>query len=438
MRPVSCPATVTVRRPAAWSNGRRRPNGSEPALSGDLRRGVERALAILGAGFTGHPKNEALREALRSGSLTPTGLHEQLLRVVYRLIFLFVAEDRTLDGSSLLHPPDDSATAQIARERYAEHYGTARLRRLAGRIKGSRHIDLWRQFRSLVGPLSGDRRSAAARRHLALPALGSFLWDPASTAALNDTELTNYDFLEALRHLAYTRQDKMLRPVDYHNLGAEELGGVYESLLALTPQVNGGGGHFSFAEFTGNRRKTSGSYYTPDALVQCLLDSALDPVVEAAVTNKTGVEAGLPEPNRRSSTSRYAMASRPPWGQATSEDLSEPRTVWPVHLARIRAYAAGESEPSPLLYQRALRDVIGRCLYGVDVNPMAAELCRVGLWLEALEPGKPLSFLDRHIRVGNSLLGATPELIEAGPLSDVRTRRSTRMATRCRVQADPG
>ena len=371
---------------------------------GALRRGVERALAILGAGFTGHPKNEALREALRSGSLTPTGLHEQLLRVVYRLIFLFVAEDRTLDGRSLLHPPDDSATARIARERYAEHYGTARLRRLAGRIKGSRHVDLWRQFRSLVGRLSGDRRSAVARRHLALPALGSFLWDPASTAALNDTELTNYDFLDALRHLSYTRQDKMLRPVDYHNLGAEELGGVYESLLALTPQVNGGGGHFSFAEFTGNRRKTSGSYYTPDALVQCLLDSALDPVVEAAVTNKTGVEAEqaildlkVCDPAVGSGHFLVGAAHR----------LAR-------HMARVRAYADGESEPSPLLYQRALRDVIGRCLYGVDVNPMAAELCRVGLWLEALEPGKPLSFLDRHIRVGNSLLGATPELIEAG------------------------
>jgi hypothetical protein len=66
------------------------------------------------------------------------------------------------------------------------------------------------------------------------------------------------------------------------------------------------------------------------------------------------------------------------------------------------------------LYQHALRDVIGRCLYGVDINPMAAELCRVSLWLEALEPGRPLSFLDHHIRVGNSLLGATPELITAG------------------------
>ena len=373
---------------------------------GDLRGGVERALAILGAGFTGHSRNAALREALRSGTLTPTGLHEQLLRVVYRLIFLFVAEDRTLDGRSLLHPPDDSGAARTARERYAAHYGTARLRRLAGRIKGSRHGDLWRQFRALTGPLSGDPGAGAAvmRRLLALPELGSLLWDPASTAALNAAELTNYDFLEALRHLAFTRQDKVLRPVDYHSLGAEELGGVYESLLALTPQVNGGGGHFSFAEFAGNRRKASGSYYTPDALVQCLLDSALDPVVEAAVRGKSGAEADraildlkVCDPAVGSGHFLVGAAHR----------LAR-------HLARIRAYAAGDSEPSPLLYQEALREVIGRCLYGVDVNPMAAELCRVGLWLEALMPGKPLSFLDHHIRVGDSLLGATPALIEAG------------------------
>ena len=93
--------------------------------------------------------------------------------------------------------------------------------------------------------------------------------------------MSNADFLEVLRQLAFTRQGKALRPVDYQNLGAEELGGVYESLLALTPRIEGGGARFTFAEFAGNERKTSGSYYTPDALVQCLLDSALDPVVEA-------------------------------------------------------------------------------------------------------------------------------------------------------------
>lgn len=371
---------------------------------GDLRGGVEKALQILGEGFTGHPKNTALRDGLRTGQVPLTDFHGQLLRVVYRLIFLFVAEDRTLDGQPLLHSHDDSDSARTARERFAEHYSTARLRELASKIKGSRHADLWRQFRLLVGALSGDEALSAAREHLALPTLGSFLWSLTSTATLNDAELTNHDLLEALRHLAFTRQGKVLRPVDYKNLGAEELGGVYESLLALTPQISADGARFTFAEFAGNERKTSGSYYTPDSLVQCLLDSALDPVVETAIKGKTGTAA------------EQALLSLKVCDPAVGSGhfLVGAAHRLARHLARVRALSQGESEPSPLLYQHALRDVIGRCLYGVDVNPMAAELCRVSLWLEALEPGKPLSFLDHHIRVGNSLLGATPELIAAG------------------------
>lgn len=81
------------------------------------------------------------------------------------------------------------------------------------------------------------------------------------------------------------------------------------------------------------------------------------------------------------------------------------------NLARART---GESEPSPEDYQHALRDVIGRCIYGVDVNPMAVELCKVSLWMEAIAPGRPLSFLDHHIQCGNSLLGTTPALLEQG------------------------
>jgi hypothetical protein len=370
----------------------------------DLRGSVERALQVLGEGFTSHPKNPALREALRSGTLPLADFHGQLLRVVYRLIFLFVAEDRTLEGQPLLHPRNDSEAARVARERYAAHYGTARLRDLAGKIKGSRHGDLWRQFQILVGALSGEPAFEGTRRTLSLPALGSFLWSPGSTANLSGAELTNHDFLEALRHLAFTRQGKVLRPVDYRNLGAEELGGVYESLLALTPQISADGARFTFAEFAGNERKTSGSYYTPGSLVQCLLDSALDPVVEEAIKGKAGAEAeqailGLKVCDPAVGSGHFLVGA--------AHRLAR-------HLARVRAQAQGESEPSPLLYQHALRDVIGRCLYGVDLNPMAAELCRVSLWLEALEPGKPLSFLDHHIRVGNSLLGTTPELIAGG------------------------
>jgi hypothetical protein len=304
----------------------------------------------------------------------------------------------------LLHPRDESDPARLARERYAVHYSTARLRELASKIKGSRHGDLWRQFQLLANALSGDKKSSNIRENLALPALGSFLWNPANTAALNDAELANHDFLGCLRNLGFTRQGKVLRPVDYQNLGAEELGGVYESLLGLTPQLSADGARFAFAEFAGSERKTSGSYYTPDSLVQCLLDSALDPVVEEAIKGKIGQEAEkaildlkICDPAVGSGHFLVGAAHR----------LAR-------HLARVRAHAQGESEPSPLLYQHALRNVIGHCLYGVDINPMAAELCRVSLWLEALEPGKPLSFLDHHIRVGNSLLGTTPELLTKG------------------------
>jgi hypothetical protein len=377
-----------------------------------LKGGVEKALEVLGQGFVGHPRNVSLRESLRSGTVSLTDLHSQLLRVVYRLIFLFVAEDRTLEGISLIHPPDESDRGRQGRERYAVHYSTARLRDLASRIRGSRHGDLWHQFNLLVGALSGKERFAAVREHLSLPSLGSFLWLPDSTGDLDapslagkdGAELSNADLLEAIRHLAFTRQGRILRPVDYRNLGSEELGGVYESLLALTPQISGDGSRFTFAELAGNERKTSGSYYTPDSLVQCLLDSALDPVVEEAIKDKSGIDA------------EKALLSLKVCDPAVGSGhfLVGAAHRLASHLARIRAVAHGESEPSPPVYQSALRDVIGHCLYGVDVSPMAAELCKVSLWLDALEPGKPLSFLDHHIRVGNSLLGAAPDFIVKG------------------------
>ena len=81
---------------------------------------------------------------------------------------------------------------------------------------------------------------------------------------------------------------------------------------------------------------------------------------------------------------------------------------------RIAAEETGESEPPDAVVRAALRRVVGRCIYGVDVNPMAAELAKVSLWIEAMEPGKPLSFLDQNIRVGNSLLGVTPALLADG------------------------
>lgn len=363
----------------------------------DLRVGVARAIEALGRGFIGHPRNDRLCEKLHTGSLSKEDYYRQLLRIVYRLLFLFVAEDR-----ELLHAPDASKEAC---DLYDTHYSTRRLRELALKMRGTKHADLWHAL-SLVFDALGKSEGCT---QLGLSGLGSFLWRASSTADLlgphqTNTEsvfITNDDLLQAVRALAYVEQDHVLRIVDYRNLGSEELGSVYESLLELHPVMDVDGKAFDLLTAAGNERKLTGSYYTPDSLVQCLLDSALDPVVEDRLEEKKGGEAekailNLKVCDPASGSGHFLIAA--------AHRLAR-------HLARVRT---GESEPSPEDYQHALRDVIGRCVYGVDINPMAVELCKVSLWMEALEPGKPLSFLDHHIQCGNSLLGTTPALLAKG------------------------
>ncbi|MDW8338779.1 MAG: N-6 DNA methylase, partial [Thermoleophilia bacterium] len=342
-----------------------------------MRDGVERAISTLGAGFLSHPANATLREALRTGELPAQDYYRELLRLVYRLLFLFVAEDR-----GLLLSPDASAEA---RERYERWYSTARLRQLASRRRGTRHGDLYAALRLVMAKLGDDEGCP----ELGLPALGSFLWSHEATPHLAQAELSNEHLLEAIRSLATLREGKVLRTVDYRNLGAEELGSVYESLLELRPELNADAGTFELRLAAGNERKTTGSYYTPANLISCLLDSALDPVLEEAA--RKGEEAILDlkvvDPACGSGHFLVAAAHR--------------------IAKRLASLRTGDAEPSPEATRQALRDVVSRCLYGVDVNPMAVELCKVALWIEALDPGRPLSFLDAHIRCGNSLLGTT-------------------------------
>ena len=233
---------------------------------------------------------------------------------------------------------------------------------------------------------------------LGLPVLGSYLWSDETLPDLMASDLSNADLLEAVRALGFTRRGKDLWRVDYRNLGSEELGSVYESLLELHPEVDAEAGHFSLSMAAGHERKTTGSYYTPHALVQSLLDTALDPVLEEAAKGPNPEAAILAlkvcDPATGSGHFLIAAAHR--------------------IARRLASVRTGDEEPAPEAMRKALRDVIGRCLYGVDVNPMAVELCKVSLWMEALEPGKPLSFLDAHIQCGNSLLGTTPDLMAKG------------------------
>ncbi|GAG09772.1 unnamed protein product, partial [marine sediment metagenome] len=234
-----------------------------------LRAGVQQAINVLGAGFLAHPANTGLRGKLKDGVLSIQDYYRQILRLVYRLLFLFVAEDR-----KLLYDP---ASPLPNRETYSDYYSTKRIRDLAQRRRGTKHADLYRCLRLVFEKL----REGCSE--LALPPLGSFLFSAEATPDLDDVDLANREVLAAIRHLACTVENNVLRPIDYRNLGPEELGSVYESLLEMHPQVNTDAATFRLEVAVGSERKTTGSFYTHSSLVQCLLDSALDPVLDEAV-----------------------------------------------------------------------------------------------------------------------------------------------------------
>lgn len=364
-----------------------------------LRDGVEKAIVTFGSGFLSNPANDWLRTALHNGSLSEREYHKALLRLIYRLLFLFVAEDR----GALLDP----TASREARERYDEYLSTERLRKLSRLRSGGAHPDLWRGQRMVLAAL-GDR----GMPQLGVPALGG-LFDPDRRAPEIDgaphrdlllgAEITNKNMLRAIRHLGWILvQGQRAQPIDYRHLGAEELGGVYESLLELVPRVDLDTRQFELVHLSGNERKTTGSYYTPPALVSALLDASLDPVLDEAV-------AGGRTTEEREANLLAVTVCDPASGSGGFLVAAARRIA--RRLAQVRS---DEDEPTPEAVQHALHDVVARCIYGVDMNDLAAELAKVSLWLEALEPGKPLGFLDARIRVGNSLFGTTPALIAGG------------------------
>jgi hypothetical protein len=352
-----------------------------------LRDGVIDALQTLGAGFLAHPDNAVLRDDLTAGRLSVDDVHHALLRVAYRMLFTFVAEDR----GALLDP---TASSQ-ARQRYLAYFSTDRLRRTSRRRRGGRYGDKW-QALTLVWRALG---SVDGLPELGLPGIGG-LFDSGELDFLTDYSLSNQALQSAVRSLSVVREPKsqMLRVVDYRNLGAEELGSIYEALLEFVPHWDAATKIYDLSISSGNQRKDTGSYYTPTSLVESLLDTALDPVLDDAEKSAEAIDALL-----------NVTVCDPACGSGHFLVGAARRIA-----KRVAAIRTGDPEPTPEAIRSAMRDVVGRCIYGVDVNPLAAELAKVSLWLEALEPGKPLTFLDAQIKVGNALVGVTPKLLADG------------------------
>lgn len=371
-----------------------------------LSLAVKESLLALGNGFLQHEQNTTLREKIQSDQLSAKDYYRQLLRIIYRFLFLMVTEER-----DLVYDPDDKSEAtQKLKKIYLQFYSIARLRKLSENryVYEEQFNDLWQGLVQsfLLFEAGGNGKK------LGIQPLDGDLFSYNAIKDLQDSLISNRLLLECVRNMNEFRDDKKnLVAINYRSLDVEELGSVYEGLLELHPVIENieatNPAHINFTFHEGTDRKTTGSYYTRPELVNELIKSALIPVIEERLKAHTGNKEAQAKALLKLKVCDAAAGS----GHML---LAAARTLaW--YLARVQS---GEENPAPSVYRKCLREVIQHCIYAVDFNPDAVELCKLALWLEGHNSGKPLSFLDHKIRNGNSLVGVTDLSVLQKPLPD--------------------
>jgi hypothetical protein len=352
-------------------------------IRNQLAKAVKTSIELLGQGFLDHPKNHDLRQELQNQSISPAEYLHTQMQLIYRMLFVMVIEERNLIF-------DDKASAEHI-EIYYRYYSLQALRRASERpsFLEERHSDLWAQLRQTFAIFADNHKGKA----LGLPALGGELFTGSSLRRLENAELNNAALLKALRSLNafYDDRSRQTIRVNYAHLNVEEFGSVYESLLEFDACIEPAGHGLNFSLKKGDERSSSGSHYTPDELVTPLIKHSLDYLIEDK----------LKAPDSEKEKALLSLKVCDPACGSGHILLNAARRL--AHeVARVRT---GEDQPSPASFRGAVRDVIRHCIYGVDKNPLAVELCKVALWLEAHNPGEPLHFIDHHIKCGDAIVG---------------------------------
>jgi hypothetical protein len=361
-----------------------------------LRNGVLEALRELIGGLSA---TRAFRR--RRADLPLDDLYGQALTIVYRVLFLLFAESRGL--VPLWHPV------------YRESYSMEALRDLAERHGQAR--GLWEALQATSRLAHAGCRAGSLR----VTPFNGRLFAPSATPLAEEPRLGD----ESARRLVLAlstqkvRRDSAPSRIVYRDLGVEQLGAVYESVLDYRLVASG-----SRLQASGSRpcpasavrvtldlvpgcraRKATGTFYTPRSLTTHLVEQALSPLT-AGVRPDDILSLRVLDPAMGSGA--FLVAACRYLAGAYEAALVE----------------QGGCHPSDFSDRdrRGFRRLVAqRCLYGVDLNPMAVQLARLSLWLCTLAPERPLSFLDHRLQTGDSLVGASLDDIRRPPPGRVQT-----------------
>ena len=355
------------------------------------------------------------------------------LILLYRLLFILYAEDRDL--------------LPVREARY-DDYGLRKMRVEVGDrmdrsdVFSDTAARYWGGLSDLF--IAIDLGDAS----IGLPPYNGGLFDPTRARMLTDIRIPDTTMARVIDALSFERVAEGKKYINYRSLSVQQLGSIYERLLEYEVVCDGGGGIAVRPNIFA--RKGSGSYYTPDDLVQLILTETLEPLVEArkqAFRSRIDqlADSGLPEHDRLLQIRTLDPATAlldlkvcdPAMGSGhflvSLVDLMADQVIGAIAEAEMDAPQAWGDYVSPLTERiDTIRDtilanaerrgwtmdpdqlddrhivrrmVLKRCVYGVDKNPMAVELAKVSLWLHTFTVGAPLSFLDHHLRCGDSLFG---------------------------------
>ncbi|RLC61099.1 MAG: hypothetical protein DRI80_09550, partial [Chloroflexota bacterium] len=435
----------------------------------ELKGRVYEALRLLAQGFLDYPVDDP-DQALDPATDLPR-VHDGCLILLYRLLFLLYAESR-----GLLPLDNPGYAGQYSLKAIKEDIA----RKLdAGVTYLAKKATLWDDLRTLFDIIYSGQET------LGVPAYDGRLFDPARYPFLEEHTIGDRYLAQAIDLLARTEAGpgQGLSFVDYRDLSIRHLGSIYEGLLeyrlayaaeemAAVRKGRGKGEEIVPASEVGEgkvveripvgqvylvtdrgERKATGSYYTPDYIVKYIVEQTLGPLVDAQAEAVEKEIAALKAKNKGAARRTKAYNETLARLQNSFADrVLALKVLDPAmgsghflveatdYLAR-RIVEAGVStdsltesdEESELSYWR--RRAVERCSYGVDLNPLAVELAKLSLWLATVAKGKPLSFLDHHLRCGNSLIGARVADLQALPAR--KGTRKTRKGRKARKEVEP-
>ena len=381
----------------------------------------------------------------RNATVSLAQARRPALILLYRILFLLFAEDRGL--LPVEHP---GYQPYGLRSRYRNNLS------VEWKHQSSNRCNAYLHFRELC------RVVDAGDTDIGVPAYNGNLFSEGYAELLDQYEIPDTEFMPVLQDLSHVEINGEMRYINYRDMSVQQLGSIYERLLEREPVRDDDGN----VKIVLNRfaRRDSGSYYTPQELVDLIVDQTLSPLIEEKLRHFETVAQKLAS-DQRSTAERIAelrihdpavavldlkildpamgsghflvaavdfladyiaqlieyIPAIPDWSDAAYESpvAKQIRDIRSSILQRASRYN-WEVQENQLTDQAIIRRIVlKRCIYGVDKNPLTVELAKVALWLHSFTVGAPLSFLDHHLRCGDALVGistrhATKELYRLG------------------------